>query len=80
MTEQQKEAAILHMAGASPVFHKGKYGKQYDSHTCGACGYVLTVTNNYCPNCGTRALWTNPRCLHGQGEQMSLDDFLKGGS
>ena len=65
LSSAQKKAAINHMAGAKPKFHKGKYGKQYDSHTCGSCGFTLSVTNNYCPDCGTRVLWENPRCLTG---------------
>lgn len=27
--------------GAKPKFHKGKYGKKYDTYTCGNCGSEL---------------------------------------
>jgi predicted RNA-binding Zn-ribbon protein involved in translation (DUF1610 family) len=66
LTEQQKDAAIKHMQGAKPKFHKGRYGTKYDYHTCGACGCDITVVYDYCPNCGTRILWDSPRCLTGQ--------------
>lgn len=36
-----------------PVFHKGKYGKKYDTWTCGNCGRSLPeAVWKYCPNCG----------------------------
>lgn len=63
LSDAQKEAAIRHMEGAKPKFHKGKYGKQYDSHTCGNCGFGLEVIYDYCPKCGCRLLWDSPRCL-----------------
>jgi uncharacterized OB-fold protein len=65
MTEAQERAAIDHMQGKEPKFHKGKYGKNYDYHTCGNCGRTIIITDNYCPKCGTRILWDNPRCLTG---------------
>ncbi len=53
-----------------PKFHKGKYGKQYDSYTCGNCGITIRdgVTSNYCNNCGFAIKWDNPRCLTGVEE------------
>ena len=36
-----------------PKFHKGKYGKRYDTYTCGHCGFGIDViTSTYCNNCG----------------------------
>ncbi len=56
-----------HMIGAwegkKPRFHKGVYGKKYDSYSCGECGHGIVVQNDYCPNCGYRILWDSPRCL-----------------
>ena len=47
-----------------PKFSKGKYGKQYDSWICGNCGtWGLQVSWDFCPNCGYRIGWDNPRCL-----------------
>lgn len=38
-----------------PKFHKGKYGSQYDSCTCGHCGCTIAEACwKYCPNCGFR--------------------------
>ena len=63
LSEKQKEYAISKMEGKKPKFRKGVYGKQYDSHSCGDCGHVIAVINNFCPNCGCRILWDEPRCL-----------------
>lgn len=63
ISEPQKDLALKAMEGAKPKYRKGKYGKQYDSHTCGNCGYQISVTYDYCPKCGYRLLWDNPRCL-----------------
>ena len=65
MTEAQIDAAMRHMEGMKPKYRKGIYGKQFDRHTCGACGFALTVIYDYCPKCGTRILWDNPKCLTG---------------
>ena len=56
--------------GMKPKFHKGQYGRKYDSWTCGNCGRVLSkdVLNKYCEGCGYRVLWSNPRCLTGKDE------------
>ena len=53
--------------GVKPKFHKGHYGKKYDSWTCGNCGSVIRgdVGDNYCQNCGYRILWDSPRCMTG---------------
>lgn len=71
MTQAQIDAAMRHMEGMQPKFHKGKYGKQYDNHTCGACGFGITVVYDYCPKCGTRILWGSPRCLTGSEIDIS---------
>ena len=68
LSEAQQRAALEHMEGRRPKYHKGIYGKKHDYHTCGACGAVVTVGNNYCGNCGTRVLWDDPRCLTGYKE------------
>ena len=49
-----------------PKFHKGQYGKQYDNYTCGNCGHLVTIINNYCPNCGFAIGWATTRCLTGR--------------
>lgn len=36
-----------------PIFHKGVYGKKYDSWTCGHCGSgVSEAWWKWCPRCG----------------------------
>lgn len=36
-----------------PIFHKGLYGKKYDSWTCGNCGSgVSEAWWKWCPRCG----------------------------
>lgn len=53
-----------------PVYHRGLYGSKYDSYTCRNCGDVLSIGDNYCPNCGTKVKWDSTRCLtgHKKGE------------
>lgn len=63
LSDAQKDLALKQMEGAKPKFHKGKYGKKYDNHTCGNCGHGIQVHYDYCPKCGFRLLWDNPRCL-----------------
>lgn len=46
-----------------PKFHKGQYGKQYDNYTCGQCGHLIAIINNFCPNCGYAIGWDTVRCL-----------------
>ena len=46
-----------------PKFHKGQYGKQYDHYTCGQCGHLIAIINNFCPNCGYAIGWDTVRCL-----------------
>ena len=70
MTEAQIESAMRHMEGCKPKYHKGVYGKKFDHHTCGACGFGINVIYDYCPKCGTRILWDNPKCLTGQNEDF----------
>lgn len=83
VSDPQKEHAINAYTGAKPKFHKGKYGKQYDSYTCGHCGHqVKDINDNYCWNCGYRILWDSIRCLtdktpETESEQMTFDDLLK---
>lgn len=69
MTEAQIEAAMRHMEGIKPKYHKGMYGRKYDFHTCGACGFGVNVVYEYCPKCGTRILWDSPKCLTGQDDE-----------
>lgn len=59
--------------GVKPKFHKGIYGKKYDTWTCGNCGATTKdgVGDNYCRNCGYRILWDNPRCLTGYKDSES---------
>lgn len=54
--------------GVRPKFHKGQYGKKYDSWSCGNCGRTLSrdVLANYCDGCGYRVLWDSPRCVTGK--------------
>lgn len=54
--------------GVKPKFHKGIYGRKYDSWTCGNCGAGIrgSVGDNYCQNCGYRILWDSTRCLTGR--------------
>lgn len=68
-----------------PKYHKGLYGRKYDSYTCGNCGTTISrdVCSNFCDNCGFRIKWDNPRCLTGykQSEkeapkQLSLFDYI----
>lgn len=83
VSDPQKEHAINAYTGARPKFHKGKYGKQYDSYTCGHCGHqVKDINDNYCWNCGYRILWDSIRCLtdktpETESEQMTFDDLIK---
>ena len=36
-----------------PKFHKGIYGRKYDSWSCGQCGATISEADwNYCPKCG----------------------------
>ena len=37
-----------------PKFHKGKYGHQYDSYSCGNCGHGISTGYKFCPECGFR--------------------------
>ena len=40
-----------------PKFHKGQYGKKYDSYTCGNCGTTLNIIHKWCYNCGYKVDW-----------------------
>ena len=83
ISDPQKEHAINAYIGAKPKSHKGKYGKQYDSYTCGHCGHQLKdINDNYCWNCGYRILWDSIRCLtdkspETESEQITFDDLIK---
>ena len=61
------ERAFRAEFGMKPKYHKGKYGKKYDTWTCRQCGSELVhgVCENYCHNCGYRVIWDNIRCLTG---------------
>lgn len=83
VSDPQKEHAINAYTGARPKFHKGKYGKQYNSYTCGHCGHQLKdINDNFCWNCGYRILWDSIRCLtdkspETESEQITFDDLIK---
>ena len=80
LSEAQKDKALRAMEGARPKFRPGKYGKQYDTHTCGNCGRTVRVEDNYCGGCGFRILWDNPRCLtdyHTEGEDDKREDVCQ---
>ena len=75
LPESEKQMCVLNRmkyirnkdVGVKPKFHKGQYGKKYDSWTCGNCGCTIrgNVGDNYCQNCGYRILWDSTRCLTG---------------
>lgn len=83
ISEPQRQYAVDAYIGAKPKFHKGKYGKQYDSYTCGYCGHQLKdINDNFCWNCGYRILWDSIRCLtdkspETESEQITFDDLIK---
>ena len=58
--------------GVKPRFHKGHFGKKYDTWTCGHCGAPTKdgVGDTFCRNCGYRILWDNPRCLTGWNDPV----------
>jgi hypothetical protein len=36
-----------------PKYHKGIYGKKFDTYSCGNCGAGIAEAHwKYCPNCG----------------------------
>lgn len=36
-----------------PRYHKGQYGRKYDTWSCGNCGAGVPEAHwKYCPNCG----------------------------
>lgn len=45
------------LQSVKPKFHKGMYGKKYDSYTCGECGHTLSVGYRFCPDCGREIAW-----------------------
>lgn len=57
--------------GVKPIFHKGVYGKKFDTWTCGNCGATTRdgVGDNFCRNCGYAILWDSTRCLTGREEK-----------
>ena len=64
LSEAQRILALKAYEGSKPKFQRGKYGKRYDSYTCGHCGCTLKdIVDNFCFKCGFRILWDNPRCL-----------------
>lgn len=68
LSEAEHHYALQAQVGRKPKLRRGKYGKQYDSHTCGQCGYIVSVTDNFCPKCGFRILWDDPKCITGMKE------------
>lgn len=42
-----------------PKFHKGKYGKKYDSYSCGNCGVTAFENEKYCFRCGYPIWWND---------------------
>ena len=82
LSEPQKQHALDMMEGRRPKYHKGIYGKKYDTHSCGNCGHGVDVIYNYCPSCGYRILWDNPRCLtdyqkdEQKEEQKNIFDYI----
>lgn len=70
---RMRNRLTYHVDQASPVklkYHKGMYGRKYDSWTCSNCGCGISyeVIQNYCWNCGHRLDWDSPRCLTGLHE------------
>lgn len=52
--------------GVKPKYYKAS--NRYYSYywRCGNCGgRKVDVGDNFCPNCGYKILWDNPRCLTG---------------
>lgn len=52
-----------HATGKKPKYHDGESIKYY--YTCGECGHPLSITDNYCSNCGCAIQWDAIRCLTG---------------
>ncbi len=41
-----------------PKYLKGKYGKKYDSYSCGGCGFTVHYdVYTFCPKCGREIDW-----------------------
>ena len=59
-----------------PRFHKGRYGKKYDTYTCGNCGYGAHVGYNFCPCCGFAIDWR----VHERQQPEALPDLRRGGT
>jgi hypothetical protein len=49
--------------GEKPKLNKGNSIKDY--YTCGNCGHILRINDNFCPGCGYRIKWDTVRCLTG---------------
>ena len=49
--------------GRKPKHNPGAVLKDY--YTCGNCGHMVKVENNFCPDCGYRIKWDSCRCLTG---------------
>lgn len=49
--------------GRKPKHNPGAVLKDY--YTCGNCGHMVKIENNFCPDCGYRIKWDSCRCLTG---------------
>ena len=52
-------------------YHKGVYGRRYDTWTCGHCGYGLSEAHyKFCPNCGFAAAG-----IHNEYQAKKREEF-----
>ena len=49
--------------GKKPRYHKGHSINSY--YTCGNCGKMLEIQDDFCGKCGYRVKWDSTRCLTG---------------
>lgn len=49
--------------GIKPKYHNGQSIRNY--YTCGNCGKMVEIQDNFCAGCGFRIMWDNIRCLTG---------------
>ena len=53
------------------TYHKGVYGRRYDTWTCGHCGYGLSEAHyKFCPNCGFAAAG-----IHNEYQAKKREEF-----
>lgn len=62
-------------------YNKGKYGKKYDTYSCGNCGAgVDEAVWSYCPVCGFRICKSDyEKKIREEFEQLTIFDYLKEG-